>query len=346
MIKPPKLNKGDKIAAITLSWGGPGTFPHRFEAGKRQLEEAFELEVVPTKHALKPADWIYRNPQARAEDLMTAFEDSSIKAIITTIGGEDSVRTLPYIDFNIIHNHPKIFLGFSDTTVTHFCCLKAGLVSFYGPALMTGFAENGGILPYFEDSVNRTLFSNKIIGQLHPNISGWTNELLDWSDPSNQFKKRKMEESTGWRFIQGNTKVQGRLIGGCMDVLEFIKGTSVWPELKFWENTILFLETSEEMPSQKSVKYWLRNYAAQGILPKIAGLIVGRSYKDYVNNRMENYDEVISQVVKEEYGLVNLPVITNIDFGHTDPSFIIPYGVMAEIDCTRQKFSIIEPACI
>jgi muramoyltetrapeptide carboxypeptidase LdcA involved in peptidoglycan recycling len=154
-----------------------------------------------------------------------------------------------------------------------------------------------------------------------------------------------METSTGWRFIQGNTIVQGKLIGGCMDVLEFIKGTSIWPELKIWENTILFLETSEEMPSQKSVKYWLRNYAAQGILAKIAGLIVGRPYKDYVNNRLENYDDVILQVITEEYGLVNLPVITNMDFGHTDPSFIIPYGVMAEIDCIRKNFSIIEPAC-
>jgi muramoyltetrapeptide carboxypeptidase LdcA involved in peptidoglycan recycling len=109
MIKPPKLNKGDKVAAITLSRGGPGTFTHRFEAGKKQLEETFGVEVIPTQHALKSAEWIYRNPQARAEDLMAAFEDSSIKAIITTIGGEDSIRTIPYIDMNVIRRNPKIF---------------------------------------------------------------------------------------------------------------------------------------------------------------------------------------------------------------------------------------------
>ena len=91
LIKAPKLNVGDKVAVITLSWGGPGTFPNRFEAGKQRLEEIFGLQVVPTKHALKSAEWIYQNPKARADDLMEAFLDPSIKGIITTIGGEDSL---------------------------------------------------------------------------------------------------------------------------------------------------------------------------------------------------------------------------------------------------------------
>ena len=72
MIRPPKLNRGDTIAAITLSWGGAGAIPHRYEAGKRQLEKTFGVKVVPTRHALKSADWIYKNPKARAEDLTEA----------------------------------------------------------------------------------------------------------------------------------------------------------------------------------------------------------------------------------------------------------------------------------
>jgi muramoyltetrapeptide carboxypeptidase LdcA involved in peptidoglycan recycling len=277
---------------------------------------------------------------------MTAFEDASVKAIITTIGGDDSIRTLPFIDFDIIRKHPKIFLGLSDTTVTHFCCLKAGIVSFYGSALMTGFAENGSMFPYFADSVRRTLFSNKAIGQIYPNTDGWTNELLNWSDPGNQSKKRNLEKPSGWQFLQGNGVVQGRLIGGCIEVLEFIKCTNVWPETDIWEKAILFIETSEEMPSPKYVKYWLRNYAAQGILQKLAGIIVGRPYKNYTNNLQETYNEVILQVVREESGLAELPIITNMDFGHTDPSFIIPYGVVAEINCIHQTFSIQENACV
>src|SRR4051794_24882965 len=145
MIKPPKLNPGDKVAAITLSWGGAGLMPHRYEAGKRQLQDEFGLTVVETPHALHDPDWISRNPQARVDDLMQAFADPTIKAIISMIGGEDSVRILPYIDLDVIRTHPKIFMGYSDTTVTHFACWKAGLSSFYGPSFMAGFAENAGM---------------------------------------------------------------------------------------------------------------------------------------------------------------------------------------------------------
>jgi len=169
MIKPKKLKRGDKIATISLSWGGAGDIPFRYEAAKEQLQKQFDLEVVETKHSLKPSDWIYKNPKARAEDLMEALEDKSIKAIFSNIGGEESVRTLPYIDLEIIKNNPKIFIGFSDTTVTHFCFYKAGITSFYGTSTLVGFAENGGMHQYQIDDINRSLFSSEIIGAIQPN---------------------------------------------------------------------------------------------------------------------------------------------------------------------------------
>lgn len=105
MIKPRKLQPGDTIAAISLLWGGPGTFPHRYEAGKRQLQDEFGLKVVETAHALRDADWLHKNPGARAEDLMNAFREPAIKAIISTIGGDDSIRTLPYLDLDVIRSN-------------------------------------------------------------------------------------------------------------------------------------------------------------------------------------------------------------------------------------------------
>ena len=139
-IKPQVLKHGDKVATISLSWGGAGELPHRYAQGKKQLQEIFGLEVVQTANALKSADYIYKNPKARADDLMEAFSDPSITAIISNIGGEDSIRTLPFIDLNIIQANPKILLGFSDTTVTHLACYKAGLTSFYGTSVLVGFA--------------------------------------------------------------------------------------------------------------------------------------------------------------------------------------------------------------
>ena len=70
---------------------------------------------------------------------MNAFKDKSIKGVINAIGGDDTIRLLPYIDFDVIKNNPKIFMGFSDTTVNHFMMYKAGLVSYYGGSFMNNW---------------------------------------------------------------------------------------------------------------------------------------------------------------------------------------------------------------
>lgn len=219
MIKPKKLQPGDKVATISLSWGGAGTFPHRYAAGKRQLQETFDLEVVETRHALHPADWLDRRPQARAADLMEAFTDSSIQGIISIIGGDDSIRLLPFLDLDVIRANPKVFLGFSDTTVTHLACFKAGLVSFYGPAILAGFAENGGLFPYMVDAVRRTLFSATPPGEIAPNTAGWTVERSDWGVPADQAHRRALQPTAGRRWLQGRCggPAAGRL-PGCFGV--------------------------------------------------------------------------------------------------------------------------------
>lgn len=99
LILPKKLNFGDKIAVISTSWGGPGAFPYRYQIGKQRLESIFGLEVIETPHALCDPDWIYHNPGARADDLMQAFLDPTIKGIFSSIGGDDSIRLMPYISF-------------------------------------------------------------------------------------------------------------------------------------------------------------------------------------------------------------------------------------------------------
>lgn len=344
IFKPGKLQAGDKVAAVSLSWGGPGVFPHRYQAGKRQLEGEFGVNVVEMPHTLSDPSWLQTNPKARADDLMQAFADPSIKAIISTIGGDDSIRILPLLDLKVINSNPKIFMGYSDTTATHMACLKAGLVSFYGPAIMAGFAENGGLFPYLTDSVHKTLFSSAPIGNIAPNNEGWTVEFLDWADPEYQSRKRKLTPSTGWKFLQGNGVHCGHLIGGCFEGLDWLRGTDFWPEPEMWQDAILFLETSEEAPPPTAVLRGLRTYAAMGILKELSGVIFGRPGGQVEPGQFNEYDKVISQVIAEEEGLVELPIITQMDFGHTDPMFVLPYGIQAEIDCDTQMFTIIENA--
>ncbi len=344
MIKPQKLHRGDKVAAISSSWGGPGAIPDRYKIGKQQLEDEFGITVVETCHALAEPEWLWHNPKARADDLMGAFADSSIKAIISTIGGSDSIRVLPHLDLDVIRSNPKIFLGYSDSTVTHFACFKAGLVSFYGPSIMAGFAENGGIFPYMSESVRKALFSAEPVGVVEQNMAGWTVEHLEWSEPGNQSRKRKLNPSTGWKFLQGDSVASGHLLGGCLEVVDWLRGTDYWPTLEEWEGAILFLETSEGAPTPMQVVYNLRTYAALGILQNLAGLIFGRPGGGVPIEQFREYDEAILSVVAEEEGLVALPIVTQMDFGHTDPMMVLPYGVNAEIDSRNHHFSILENA--
>lgn len=342
MIKPPKLNKGDTVATISLSWGAAGDIPHRYEIGKKRLQEVFGLNVIETTHCQKSAKWLFENPEARAQDLMEAFANKSVKAIISNIGGEDSIRTLPYIDFDVIKNNPKIFLGFSDTTVSHLCCYKAGLTSFYGTSLFVGFAENVAMYPYEVESIKNNFFSNEAVGEMKP-AKGWTSERLSWEDDRFSNVPRPYNPQVPWRFLQGSGIVEGELLGGCAAVLEWLKDTPVWVKPDEWKGKIMFYETSEEMPHPDYVKRCLRNYAASGILHNINGLIVGRPYE---NKYWKEYDEVILQVINKEQGLTDLPIVTGMDFGHSSPSFILPYGVNAQINSDAKTFSILESGVV
>src|SRR5699024_3985213 len=117
-----------------------------------------------------------------------------------------------------------------------------------------------------------------------------------------------------------------------------LKGTALWPEKKDWENSILFFETSEKKPEPRLIKYWLRNYAAQGILHQINGIIFGKPQDEAY---YEEYKTEIHQVMKE-LDLVDLSLRYNMDFGHTEPRFMVRYGAVAEINCEKETFSILE----
>ncbi|MHB1949643.1 MAG: S66 family peptidase [Gammaproteobacteria bacterium] len=346
LIKPNKLTFGDTIAAISLSWGGAGLFPDRYKIGKNRLKDIFGLNVIETKHALSDPEWLYNHPQARAADLMEAFSNPDIKAIFSIIGGDDSIRLLPYIDYDVIRNNPKIFLGFSDTTVTHFICLKAGLSTFYGPAILTGFSENVSMHQYTIDSLVKSLFTNDNVGKVSQNNEGWTCEFLDWGVISNNNIQRKLHPPSDWQFIQGTGIVKGSLIGGCVEVLQCIIGTEIWPEFSVWDNAILFLETSEEGMSPLQIEWFLRNLGAQKILQQISGLIFSKPGGIFINpGDFKKYDDSILKILKE-FDRKDLPVVTNLDFGHTDPMMTLPYGCIMQIDVQGKQINILDNAVV
>jgi muramoyltetrapeptide carboxypeptidase LdcA involved in peptidoglycan recycling len=290
--------------------------------------------------------WLSRNPEARAEDLMSAFSDPSIDGIISTIGGDDSIRILPYLDLEVIRKNPKVLMGYSDTTISLLACFRAGLASFYGPTFMAGFAENGGMFPYMVESVRKTLFCADPIGTISPNTTGWTVEELDWRNPENQLRRRQLNPSPGSSFLQGKGIVEGKLIGGCVEVLDWLRGTEFWPGLPEWENAILFLETSEEGPPAAYVGRFIRVLAAMGVLPRLSGILFGRPGGQLPPEKFAEYDAVLTDAVGQEAGLTDLPIVTGMDFGHTDPMMVLPLGLNARIDCDSRQFSVLENAVV
>lgn len=340
MIKPKRLHKGDKIAVVSLSWGGLGDdcFIHKFNIAKERLEKDFGLEVVCMPHSLKGSEFVSTHPELRAKDLMDAFSDNSISAIFCAIGGDDTIRILPYIDFEIIKNNPKIFMGYSDTTVNHFMMYKAGLVSFYGPSIMCEFGEYVKMFDYTQKAVWDILFGEWEQYEILPSRK-WTDDCVLWQESNINTPHNMKQDSHGYEVINGRGVVQGHLLGGCIDVFMMANGTEIWPALSEWKDAVLFVETSEDKPSPEFIKYTFRNLAAQGILKVIKGIIVGKPQGE---TYYEEYKDAIMQVVANEEHLYDLPVFYNVNFGHAKPIGIIPYGIKAQLDCENKSIVLLE----
>ncbi len=316
------------MAVATLSWAGAHEVPARFGVGLRQLSETFDLDIVELPHTRAPQESL--TPQARADDLHTAFLDPSIKAVVSTIGGDDSIRMLPHVDHDLLAANPTIVLGFSDTVVTQLACLRAGLVSFCGPSILAGFAENGGMFDYARDGVRQALFTTAPT-TWRPNEDGWTTEMLDWEDPATASVRRTLRASRGWQWLRGDEPVTGPLLAFCIEVLDWFRGTPWWPDL---DGALLAIETSEEAMPPDALVRMLRPLAITGELAGIAGLLVGRPGGMEVDGTLDRpddqaYDAALLDLLDEF--APDLPLVTGLDFGHTEPAWTLPIGVDATL---------------
>jgi muramoyltetrapeptide carboxypeptidase LdcA involved in peptidoglycan recycling len=295
---------------VSLSWGGLGdeNLIHKYYIAKERLENDFGLEVIAMPNALKGSKFVYEHPEARAQDLMDAFKDESIKGIFCAIGGDDSIRLLPYIDYDVIKNNPKVFMGYSDTTVNHFMMNKAGIVSFYGPTIMCEFGEYVQMFDYTKQAVENVLFTDCENYEIKSS-EVWSNDFVLWNEKNMNIAKKLIPEEHGYEILQGKGIITGQLLGGCIDVFPMIVGTEIWPTKEEWNGKILLLETSDDKPSPDLVTWYLRNLGAQGIFDVIKGIIVGKPQDE---KYYEEYKEVYKKVMKE-FHHEELPIIYNVN---------------------------------
>lgn len=340
-IKPPRLQSGDTIAVISPSSGVADMFPHVYQHGLKNLREHFGFKILEMPTAMKDDAWLYHNPKQRAKDINDAFANPEVKGIITTIGGDDSIRILEYLDLDIIKNNPKVIMGYSDATTFLTYLNQQGLVTFNGSAVMAGFSQLEALPDSFSEHV-RTILMSDMDSYTYQSYGVYAERYLDWNEPKNVGKIEALEKETiGWQWVQGSGKVRGHLFGGCIEVLEFLKGTQYYPQPEFWDNKILFFETSEEVPSISNVKYFLRNYGMQGVFERISGILFARA-RDYSDDDKHALVEMIRTVLSVEFNQPDLPVVANLDFGHTDPQWIMPNGILTEIDCSAKTIRLLE----
>lgn len=343
MIKVRRLKVGSKIAIISPSNGLPHRFPEIYELGLKNLEELFGFEIVEYPSARLSTKELYNNPKLRAEDINKAFMDDSIDGIICSIGGYESVRILDYLDTEAILNYPKMIMGFSDATTFLTYLNNLGLITFYGPTVMAGLAQLKNIEEGYTKHICDILLDREIPYAYKP-YSKWTHGYKDWTNMDTLGECTEFHPgNTEFQFLQEGPVAEGYLWGGGIEVLEFLKGTKYWPSKTFFQDKVLIFETSEEKPSPMHVGYMIRNYGTMGVLNDVKGIIVARP-KDYTHEENEELQDIIKSILEVEFNIKDIPVIVNMDFGHTDPKVIFPLGCKVKLDSKQKQVVLLESA--
>lgn len=279
--------------------------------------------------------WASAPAQARVDDIHAAFLDDEVSVVLASIGGNHSNQLLAHLDYDLIRAHPKIFQGYSDITVLDWALFgRAGLSTFYGPSLVPELGEFPEVLPFTDRWLRAAWFGQEPI-EFEP-ATEWTDEFLDWEQKVDLTRPRRLHKGEGWVTVREGD-AEGWLLGGCLETICWhLKGSTSWIDP---EGAILFLEMSEEAPSPAHVDAYLTDLDELGVFRVVAGLIVGRPY-GYDDGRRETLWRVIGERTEH----ARIPVLANVDLGHTDPMLTVPIGARARIDATAKRFSLLDAA--
>ena len=332
LTKPRRIRPGDTVAVVSPAFGAVGRWPHRVERATAYLE-SLGLRVRLMPNAARSEGWASASPEERVADLHEAFADDEVAVVLAGIGGNHANQLLPLLDFELIRAHPKVFQGYSDITVIHWALAKhAGLGTFYGPALVPELGEFPHVLAHTDRYLRAAWFDGDPITYEPSDV--WTDELLDFNTRTDLTRARELRESEGWITIRDGG-AQGPLFGGCLETICWhLKGSSAWISP---EGAIFLLEMSEEAPSPAYVDAYLTDLEQLGVFDAAAALIIARPY-GYTAEDVK----VLWEVVARRTEASGLPVLANVEAGHTDPMLTLPFGVEAEVDAQRRVLRLLD----
>lgn len=334
----PKLTPGDKVAILSPSFAAPGKWPHVYRLGLKRLREVFNLEPIelPTTAELGAS------ANDRAKDLIDAFKNREIKAVISSLGGDDQVTYIKDLPSEPFVSNPKPFFGYSDNShfVNHLWHNR--IPSYYGGSLFTEFAMQGQMDDFTVKYLREALFNG---GNVELGASPVYNDIgLPWKDPDSLDQRRKYEPNEGW-YWDGDTDAAGISWGGCLESIdEMLRHGIDIPKLDEFEEVVLFTETSELLPEHRYVARVYRALGERGILGRVRAILVGRP-KAWDFGKSRNAREKAAYRARQRESILemvrayrpDIPVVQNLDFGHTAPQICLPVGRRVEVLPSEKK---------
>jgi muramoyltetrapeptide carboxypeptidase LdcA involved in peptidoglycan recycling len=320
-IFPSKLRIGDTVQVIAPASSLGIISQENREIANRRLEE-MGLKVIFGRHVEEKDDFNSSSIESRIEDLYDAFCNPKVKAVFAVIGGFNCNQLLKYIDWELVKNNPKILCGYSDiTALSNAIFAKTGLIGYSGPAYAT-FGEKLGF-DYTLDYFKKCLLSEEPF-EIVPS--------KEWSDDKWYLDqdKRNFLKNEG-PLIINEGEAEGTLLGANLCTLNLLQGTEYFPNLK---NSVLFIEDDYE----SNAVTFDRNLQSLLHLPefeKVRGIVFGRFQK-----ASEITNETLIKIIKTKKELDKIPVIANVDFGHTQSMMTFPIGGEARIMAKEGKTKI------
>ncbi|OPY80077.1 MAG: putative murein peptide carboxypeptidase [Syntrophorhabdus sp. PtaU1.Bin153] len=315
-VKPDRLRPGDAVCIV--SPGSPSLTPLNFDQGRTKLEH-LGYRVVVSPHLNDRYLLFAGTEKARADDINNAFRDDSIRAIICAQGGCGTSQVLPHLDFSLMAEHPKIFVGYSDITALQTAMLnKTGLVTFYGPMATTEFGK--GLTAYTANSL-LTLLTE-------------TARTLELKNPPAKPGKEVLTLYPG--------TVRGQLTGGCLSIVAAGLGTDFEIDTK---DKILFFEDIDEKPHR--IDRYLTQLAMAGKFREVRGIIFGTFHRCeyYAGDPYFKFNVTVLDIIKERILPLKIPVILGLQFGHVRNKLTLPVGGQAVLDATNRRI-FVEPAVV
>lgn len=335
MIYPVPLKPGDAIGIVAPSSGVEGIFIKRLDYSisliKKLGYSCLESPSVRRNHKCTSA-----NPETRIREFMKMYRNPSVKAIIPPWGGEFLMEILPSIDFSELKSlPPKWIMGFSDTSLLLFAfTLKTNIATAHGPNLMDFASKHPSVMKSLEilSLQSGQSFSQNNLESFQKN---WPKPSATGSQPYD------LTEKVVWKSIMVNDcNFSGRLIGGCLDVLRSLAGTSFAPVDEFigrvnGDGNIWYLESCELNSAEIYRALWQMKQA--GWFEKTAGIIYGRP-AGYSTTGDFGLVDALEKITFD----LKIPVLYDADLGHLPPQLTFINGAYASVNYKSGKATIMQ----